>query len=259
MPGERDPIRATRILLSEVCALMSAHADDAVLIGGWVPDVRFPNARPAHVGSIDVDFALRLERTAHNAVVELLLRNGFRPGAHSYQFLKDIALGHGRTIAARLDLLTSVRHHAKTFGGEPSYAPHPIRGADVAFQDNSMETIGADGTVQIRVAGIASFIVMKSIALAERAKPKDAYDIHFCLENYPDGPVLLAEQFAPLLEQEDVREALRELARHFHDEEADGPRMVADVEEVMGEARAIRKLAAATRVREFLDLMGIAP
>jgi predicted nucleotidyltransferase len=258
MPDQRDPIRATRILLSEVCALMSAHADDAVLIGGWVPDVRFPNARPAHVGSIDVDFALRLERDAHAAVVALLLRNGFRPGAHSYQFVKDVALANGRTIPARLDLLTSVRHHAETFGGAP-HAPHPIRGAETAFQDNSMEVIGADGTVQIRVAGIASFIVMKSIALVERAKPKDAYDIHFCLENYPDGLVLLAEQFAPLLEQEEVRDALRELARQFHDEEATGPRMVADVEEVMGEARAIRKLTVASRVREFLDYLSVDP
>lgn len=258
MPAPRDQIRATRILLSEVCVLMSAHADDAVLIGGWVPDVRFPDARPAHVGSIDVDFALRMERGAHAAVVALLLRNGFRRGSHSYQFLKDISLGNGRTIPARLDLLTGARHHAETFGDEPN-APHPVRGAEVAFQDNSMEAIGASGTAQIRVAGIASFIVMKSIALVERAKPKDAYDIHFCLENYPDGPGPLAEQFAPLLEQEEVREALRELARRFRDEETVGPRMVADVEEAIGEARAIRKLAVSTRVREFLDHLGIAP
>jgi predicted nucleotidyltransferase len=121
-----------------------------------------------------------------------------------------------------------------------------------------METIGADGTVQIRVAGIASFIVMKSIALVERAKPKDAYDIHFCLENYPDGLMLLAEQFAPLLEQEAVRDALRELARQFCDEEAAGLRLVADVEEVIGKARAIRKLAVASRVREFLGFLEIA-
>lgn len=256
MSGQRDQILATRILLAEVCALMSAQGDDAVLIGGWVPDVRFPDARPAHVGSIDVDFATRLKRNAHAAVIAVLLRNGFRPGAHSYQFLKDIALGNGRMISARLDLLTSVRHHAETFGGEPN-APLPIRGAEVAFQDNSVESIGADGTVQIRVAGIASFIVMKSIALIERAKPKDAYDIHFCLENYPDGLVPLADQFAPLLEQNEVRLALRELAHRFRDEDAEGPRMVADVEEVMGEPRAIRKLAAATRVREFLEFLGI--
>jgi predicted nucleotidyltransferase len=257
MPGPPDQIRATRILLAEVCALMSTHADDAVLIGGWVPDVRFPDARPAHVGSIDVDFALRLERNAHAAVVARLLQNGFRPGAHRYQFLKDVALGNGRTLPARLDLLTSIRHHAETFGGEPN-APYPIRGAEVAFQDNSMETIGTDDGVQTRVAGIASFIVMKSIALVERAKPKDAYDIHFCLENYPDGPVLLAEQFAPLLEQQEVREALRKLSRRFLDEESEGPRMVADVEEVMGESRAIRKLTVATRVQEFLGFLGIA-
>lgn len=256
MPGPRDQIRATRILLAEVCALMAEHVDDAVLIGGWVPDVRFPDARPQHVGSIDVDFALRLERQAHETVVALLLRHGFRPGAYRYQFVKDVAIGNGRTIPARLDLLTSVRHHAETFGNETN-APHPVRGAELAFHDNSSEAIGGENPVQIRVASIASFIVMKSIALAERTKPKDAYDIHFCLENYPDGPVLLADQFNLLLEHEGVREALGELALRFGDEEAEGPRMVVDVEEVLGDARAIRKLAVATRVREFLGFLNI--
>lgn len=257
MPVASDQIRATRALLAEVCALMSAHTDDAVLIGGWVPDIRFPAARPAHVGSIDVDFALRMERQAHAAVVATLLANGFRPGVHSYQFLKDIALGGGRTIPARLDLLTGASRHAETFGGQPN-APQPVRGAEVAFQDNSLESVGPDRTVQIRVAGIASFIVMKSIALAERAeraKAKDAYDIHFCVEHYADGPVLLAEQFGLLLEQEDVREALRGLSRCFRDEEAEGPRMVVEIEQVVGEARAIRKLAVATRMQEFLGFL----
>lgn len=258
MPTPSDQTRATRILLSEVCALMSLHADDAVLIGGWVPDVRFPDAIPAHVGSIDVDFAVRQSLAAHMAIVALLRQNGFRPGAHPYQFLKDIALPNGRTIPARLDLLCGLRHHAETFAGA-SHPPQPVRGAEIAFLDNSIEPVGGGADVQVRVAGIASFMVMKSLALIERAKPKDAYDLHFCLENYPEGLESLAAQFSPLLEHVEVKTALTGLAERFRDEESTGPRMVADVEEILGEFRAIRKLTVATRVQEFLGYLNFPP
>ncbi len=113
MPDER--VEANRILLREVCALLAAHGDDTVLIGGWVPAVRFPTARPPHIGSIDVDMLMRLRREQHNAVVALLLKNGFRQGQHRYQFFKDIQIGSGRTIPARLNLLTSSQHHAAFF------------------------------------------------------------------------------------------------------------------------------------------------
>lgn len=256
MAGPREQVRAARALLAEVCALMSAHADDAVLIGGWVPDLRFPDAIPAHVGSIDIDFVVRSERKAHEAVVALLLRSGFRRGAHPYQFLKDVPVGGGRVLPARLDLLSGEAAEIRA-AGTLDFAPQYVRGADIAFRDNSIEGIGPDAAVQARVAGIASFIVMKSIALAERAKSKDAYDIHFCLEHHPDGLTALAGHFDPLRGLDIVEEALRELARRFRNEEDIGPRMVADVEEVLGDARAIRKLVVAERVREFLARLDV--
>lgn len=157
MPDER--VEANRILLREVCVLLAAHADDAVLIGGWVPDVRFPTARPPHVGSIDVDILLRLRREQHAAVVALLLRNGFRQGEHRYQFLKDVRIASGRTIVARLDLLTSEQHHREFFDdSEPSL--QPVHGTDIAFHDNAVLPIGEVGDVSVRVAGIAAFLTM---------------------------------------------------------------------------------------------------
>jgi hypothetical protein len=51
-----------------------------------------------------------------------------------------------------------------------------------------------------------------------------------------------------------VDEALEKLAARFRSEEDDGPRMVTDVEEVIGDARAIRKLTVYNRVNEFLTL-----
>jgi hypothetical protein len=98
MPDER--VEANRILLRDVCALLAAHGDDAVLIGGWVPDVRFPTARPPHIGSIDVDMQLRLRREQHKAVVALLLKNGFRQASTATNFSRSCGL----PAAAQLSL-----------------------------------------------------------------------------------------------------------------------------------------------------------
>jgi hypothetical protein len=228
------------VLLSEVCALFSAYGDDVVLVGGWVPDVLFPAATPSHVGSIDVDLAMRLRKAAHAEVVALLRRNGFHQGENAYQFFKDVLI-EGRKVMARLDLLTSTRHHNEHFAGSTA-GPQVVHGADIAFRDNVVTRLDAAEDIQIRVAGIVAFLVMKSLALAERAKPKDAYDIHFCLEHYPDGLPSLAREFSQFTGDTLVEEAEQKLAENFRSEEDDGPRMVADFEGVIGDDRAIRKL-----------------
>lgn len=251
-----DQVRAARVLLGEVCALFAAYGDDTVLVGGWVPDVLFPAAMPPHVGSIDVDLAMRLRRAAHADVVALLRRNGFHQGENGYQFFKHVAID-GRKVTARLDLLTSTRHHDEHFAGSAT-GPQAVHGADIAFRDNLVTSLDAAEHIQIRVAGIVAFLVMKSLALAERAKPKDAYDIHFCLENYPDGLPSLAREFSRFTSDTLVEEAKQKLAENFRSEEDDGPRMVADVEGVIGDDRAIRKLTVYTRVAEFLTLCRIA-
>jgi hypothetical protein len=252
MPTPNDQVRAARALLREVCTLLDAYRDDAVLVGGWVPDVLFPDALPPHVGSVDVDLAMRLDRNGYEKVVALLRNEGFHQGENSYQFFKPMAVD-GRTVMARLDLLTSTRHHDEHFAGSAT-APQAVHGADMAFRDQAAVRAGTADTAHVRVAGIVAFLVMKSLALAEREKPKDAYDIHFCLEQYPDGLKPLAAQFRAWRGDALVDEALVKLAARFRSEEDDGPRMVADVEEVIGDARAIRKLTVYTRVAEFLRL-----
>jgi hypothetical protein len=257
MPDER--IEANRILLREVCALLAAHGDDAVLIGGWVPDVRFPAARPPHLGSLDVDMLLRLRREQHNAVVALLLKNGFRQGQHRYQFFKDIQIDGGRTIPARLDLLTSSRHHKEFFESSET-SLQPMHGVDIAFRDNTVLPVGPAGDVEVRVAGMAAFLTMKGIALHDRdpQRPKDAYDIHYCLEQYPEGIPGIVAEFERFRDDELVREALGKIAGKFRDDEDDGPRMVADVEEIVGDYRAIRKREVYTRVSDFLAALAAA-
>ena len=252
MANPSEQVDAARVLLREVCALFAVHGDEAVLVGGWVPDILFPAARPPHAGSVDVDLAMRLRRAAYEKVAALLRRKGFHQGENGYQFFKEVELA-GRKITARLDLLTSLRHHEEHFSGGKA-GPQAVHGADIAFRDNALREIESNGGAQIRVAGIVAFLVMKSLALADRAKPKDAYDIHFCLENYLDGLGALAEEIKRFADDPLVREAQSKLAAKFRSAEDEGPRMVSDVEGLVGEARAIRKLEVYTRANEFLSL-----
>ncbi len=251
MPDER--VEANRALLREVCALMATHGDDVVLVGGWVPDVLFPTARPPHVGSIDVDMLLRLRREQHSAVVALLLRSGFRQGRHGYQFFKDIPVAGGRSIRAQLDLLTSARHPQEFFESSAT-SLQPVHGAEIAFRDNTVRPVGPPGDIEVRVAGIVAFLTMKGLALHDRApeRPKDAYDIHYCLEQYPDGIPGIAAEFERFRDDALVTEALGKIAAKFRDDEDEGPRMVADVEGIVGDHRAIRKREVYTRVSDFL-------
>lgn len=246
------PVAASRRLLQEVCALLAHFRDDAVLIGGWVPELRFPDAHPAHLGSIDVDFALRADRARHQAVSDLLLRHGFRRGSEPYQFIKDVLIA-GRSYPVRLDLLTSHQNHASHFTGTHD-APFPASGTEFAFRDATLEPIGESS---VRVASVVPFLIMKAYAILERDKPKDAYDFHFCLENHPAGIAALAVEFSAVIEEAAVREVFVRLAERFSDEESAGPRHVVEMEQPMGEARAIRKFAVFTRVDDFLRALGI--
>lgn len=252
MPEPTLQVLASRQLLHEVCALLTPFRDETVLIGGWVPEIRFPDAYPAHVGSIDLDFAARLSQARHAEVVAYLRVHGFRAGEEPYRFVKNVDVG-GQSVPVKLDLLTSPEHHAAMFAGVLQ-APFPASGTEFAFADHSVENVGG---AEVRVASIVPIIIMKAHAILDRAKPKDAYDLNFCIEHFPGGIPALAGEFAAVKDDPRVRAVLGRLAGVFRDEEDRGPRDVVEVEEPMGDARAIRKFGVFTRMDDFLRALGV--
>lgn len=50
------------------------------------------------------------------------------------------------------------------------------------------------------VCSIPALLAMKGHALAGRYRQKDAYDIYYCIRNYPGGPEALAQACRPLLD-----------------------------------------------------------
>lgn len=94
----------------------------------------------------------------------------------------------------------------------------------------------------MKVAAIVPFIVMKGMALHDRIKEKDAWDIYYCIRHYPGGNEKLAGDFQHHLGNKLVLEGLNKIAEKFESVEHYGPTAVADFDEINNpEERAFRQ------------------
>ena len=108
-----------------------------------------------------------------------------------------------------------------------------------------------------QVAGIVPFLVMKGMALFDRMKEKDAYDIYYCIEHFAGGPEALAEKFTPSLKNSLVQEGLSKIRSKFASVGHIGPKWVADFLEISDkEEREIVIRRAYEKTAAFLDLIG---
>lgn len=99
---------------------------------------------------------------------------------------------------------------------------------------------------------------MKGMAIYDRMKEKDAYDIYYCLEHYPGGTDKLAAEFSLFLENKLVLEGLGKIRGKFSSVEHVGPAWVADFLEVTEkEDREIVMRRSYEKVNELLDILGI--
>jgi len=138
------------------------------------------------------------------------------------------------------------------------------RGCDLAFDSSITITLegelpdGGKDKVSFKVAGIVPFLVMKGMAMYERMKEKDAYDIYYCVDRYPGGVKVLAAEFRPYIKNKLVVEGLEKIRNKFASVEHLGPKWVADFLEVAEkEDRDIIMRRAYEKTTELLDILGI--
>jgi hypothetical protein len=74
---------------------------------------------------------------------------------------------------------------------------------------------GGMNTVEIAVCSIPALLAMKGFALQKRYKQKDAYDIYYCIRNYPGGIDELAMDCRPILELPSGAEGYGYIAAKF--------------------------------------------
>jgi hypothetical protein len=230
-------VEAAKRVMIEVAQNLGEYADACVVVGGWVPELLMPEAEPKHTGSVDVDLALNPERLSgerYASLLDALKRKGYQPGEKPFQLFKEVKVGRE---AVRVDVEFLAPKGAKMKKNRPKRVPGfrvlEAEGCALVFDDPAIVTIEGkmpderQNRVSIRVASVPDFLVMKGYALAGRDKPKDAYDIYFCVKNYRGGPIALARQLRPKLRLKEVRKGLEHIAGKFRSADDFGPTTVA--------------------------------
>jgi hypothetical protein len=262
-------VKAARSVLIELAHLLGEYREEMVLVGGWVPELIFADKVKPHCGSIDVDLALdhrKLQEQGYKSIQELLLSRGYEQGKQPYIFHRRVFV-EDQEIIVQVDLLageyegTGKTHRTQKM---QDIRARKARGCDLAFDmfvevpiEGELPGGGRD-SITIRVASIVPFFIMKGMALEDRLKEKDAWDIYYCVLNYPGGLDALVEKFGPYLKYRLVREGLQKIAKNFASENRVGPKYVADFEEITDpEQRDILQRDAYERVNYILTKLGI--
>jgi len=138
------------------------------------------------------------------------------------------------------------------------------RGCDLVFDSYAEVELkgelpsGAENKVKVKVANIGPFLVTKGMALWTRIKEKDAFDIYFCIKNFPGGIETLAEKIESILKNKLAREGLGKIKAKFDTTNSIGPNFVADFLEISNpEEREILKREAFELVTLLMDKIGI--
>lgn len=262
-------VEAARSVLLELAHLLGEYHDDMVLIGGWVPEILLKESGSKHCGSIDIDMALNhitIDEAHYTRIRQLLCDRGYKEGTQPFIFYRDVKL-HERKCRVQVDFLageylgTGKSHRNQRV---QDIMARKARGCDLAFDHFCEVKVdgflpnGARDSAVIRVASMIPFLVMKGMALHDRLKEKDAWDVYYCLRNYPGGLDKLVEEFTPYVNDALVREGLQKLAGKFSSPQHIGPRFIADFEGVTDqEDRDFLQRDAYERVKYFIESVGL--
>lgn len=214
--------------------------DSIFLVGGLTPRYLIksrPPAVPAHAGTGDVDVLVDLNLLVKTQAYRTLEANiraiGFKRSVNdkgqslSWRWQRE----HDDGMVLILEFLADA---GNTQGGvlqelpsEGAVSAIHIPYSGMVFDHHQTIEITAellDGggmtTETIRYADIVSFTCLKAFAFENRAEPKDAHDLCYCLEHYNGGTDAVRSAFARALEgshAEKVKIAMNILLKRFCD------------------------------------------
>ena len=268
-----EAVAACKSALVELVHMLGEIRDHVVVVGGWVPVLLVTDAAEPHPGTLDIDVALdfrNIPEATYQSILKTFTARGYKQDARQpFRFFRTVDTLDGRQVEVEVDLL------AGEYGGTgPGHRTQVVqdararkaRGCDLAFSNPEAVQIeaplpgGGLDRVTCRVAGLVPWLVMKGMALHDRIKEKDAYDIYYTLRYSRGGVTAIAGDFRPYLATPLVIEGLGKIRSKFRSPEDVGPRWVADFLEVADPAdRAVRSRDAYETVSRLLDLLGIAP
>lgn len=234
---EERSTAAARSVLIEVAQILGSFRDKFVVIGGAVPWLLLDNEDMRHVGTLDVDLGLHAEALGdgeYARLVDALMEHGYvqDKSRREFQLVREVAeVDGGPSIGVVVDFL--MPRDAAIAKNRPPIIDgfHVIRASGAGLALRSCEEVeisgkmpgGADNRVKLNVASIPALLAMKGFALDRRYKRKDAYDVYYCVRNFPGGPDALAEVCRPLLEHEDAAAGYRHIDSTFDSVNSTGP------------------------------------
>lgn len=207
--------RCERVLATLMRGIGQPWRHRVCLVGGLVPRYLMQGDgydQPPHVGSTDVDVALRLaldvqDDGAYATLESNLKRNRFvRVDGSSWRWAAD--------VDGELVVLELLGDSADTTPGtvfRPKVTPPAgaggvgllcVRGVELAFRDAltiSRDVLLLDGvrsTVEFQIANLTPFVALKADAYLDRRKAKDAYDLVYVLRWWQGGPRAAASAVA---------------------------------------------------------------
>jgi len=262
-------VKACRSVLVELIHLLGEFKDALVLVGGWVPLFLYQESAGEHVGSLDIDLALNhlVDEETYETIRKALIARGYTEGGQPFIFFRRVSVTGGEPVIVAVNFLageyggTGRSHRHQKF---QDIRARKARGCDLAF--DNFETVileaslpeGGIDRVVCRIAAVVPFIVMKGMAMADRLKEKDAWDIYFCLKHHPGGLDDLADLFKEQMTHNLVLEGLQKISEKFQSPEHIGPKHVADFEGIEDEEeRALKKRDAFERVDYLLRKLGV--
>ena len=224
-----DQAAASRAVLIEVANVPGAYRDHMVIIGGWVPELLYPNL--GHIGSLDVDFALAptaVTSNVYETIMKRLADAGYTMRTDPTRFTRAVA---GAPEEVKVDFISGQFHDGLKL---TSLQINELRigclsGVDLAFKSfDRIEIVGAmpDGTinrVHVAIVRPEAFVLIKAHALGERVKAKDAYDIAFVLRHFQPSLSALAESIRNLLPESIARDGYQILKSKFETIDSIGP------------------------------------
>ncbi len=268
--GERE-VNACKAVLIELVHLLGEIKDEIVIIGGWTPTFLLPQSEEPHIGSLDIDVALNFSKIpddTYQTILKTFIKQGYiQDKEQPFRFFRKVKVEGTEPVNVEVDLMAG--EYGGTGKGHRTQRVQDVharktRGCNLAFDSSITITLegelpnGGKDKVSFKVAGIVPFLAMKGIAMNERMKEKDAYDIFYCVNHYPGGVKKLAEEFKLKMKNKLIIEGLGKIRNKFASVEHIGPKWVVDFLEITEkEDREIIMRRAYEKVSELLNMLNI--
>ena len=232
--------QAAKSVLVEIGQVLGSFRGKFAIIGGSVPWLLLESEDMPHVGTLDVDLSLDPEALGdgeYATLVEALMAQGYnqREGFRRFQLVRTVpAQDGGQPIDIVVDFL--MPRDADIVKNSPplvaDFAVQKADGADLALRFHQFVAVeammpnGGHNRVELAVCSIPALLAMKGHALNGRLKQKDAYDVYYCIRNYPGGIAALAMDCNPLLKYQNAVDGYNFINAKFETLESFGPTCV---------------------------------